>query len=168
VAVTVVHEGGGTNRLDEARQALRTQTAAREHAERQLHEAQATIEGLRTQLVHERMARDEAVQRAEGRSADIEQALLAIREELAAESQARQRLEQERDEAVASRQEAEERLRGMTATMQPQQPRSGDAKSADASVQEGQPRRRGRPRKVEASQSEFVEWWKPGWRKQFS
>jgi hypothetical protein len=28
----------------------------------------------------------------------------------------------------------------------------------------GQPRRRGRPPKVRQQETDFVEWWKPGWR----
>jgi hypothetical protein len=36
-------DAGGTNKLYEARQALRDQIAAREHAERQLQDALATV-----------------------------------------------------------------------------------------------------------------------------
>src|SRR5690348_16755124 len=55
----------GTNQLAAARQALREQTTAREDAERALADAQAAVRDLQTKLAHERLARDEAVNRAE-------------------------------------------------------------------------------------------------------
>ena len=57
----------------------------REHAEHLLQEAQATIHDLQTKLAHERLARDEAIQRADGERQVVEQALQSVQEELAAE-----------------------------------------------------------------------------------
>jgi hypothetical protein len=66
------HEGSAeTNKLDEAQQALREQIAAREQVERQLQDALATIERLQTQLVHERIAGQEAAQKAEAARLEI-------------------------------------------------------------------------------------------------
>jgi hypothetical protein len=107
VAVTVLRDhddGAGRNKLDAAWQALSEQTAAREHAEQLLREALATIQDLQTKLGHERIAKDEAFDR----SGDERQ---AIQDELAVERVARHRAEQERDEAIAACQEAEERFR---------------------------------------------------------
>ena len=124
VPVSVIHrdqsDASGTNALEAARQALREQVAAREHAEHLLQEAQATIHDLQTKLAHERLARDEAIQRADGEKQIVEQALQRVQEELAAERANRQKAEQQRDEAVAARQEAEERLLEMLATQDAQ------------------------------------------------
>jgi hypothetical protein len=59
-------DGVNTNKLDATRQALREQVEARERAEHMLQEAQAMIHGLQTKLAHERLARDEAIQRTDG------------------------------------------------------------------------------------------------------
>jgi hypothetical protein len=110
VPISLVHhdDGAGTNKLDAARQALREQTTAREHAEQLLQEARATVQTLETQLAHERIAKEEAVRQVE----DERQRVV---DELAAERVARQQAEQERDEATARRQEAVERLREIMA-----------------------------------------------------
>src|ERR1039458_3879254 len=50
--------------LKAARQVIRLQTAAREHAERQLAQAQTTIHDLRTKLHHARRDNDEAQEAA--------------------------------------------------------------------------------------------------------
>ena len=92
-----------------------SRVAAREHAEHLLQEAQATIHDLQTKLAHERLARDEALQRADSEKQVVEQALQSVREELAAERDCRQKAEQERDDAIAARQEAEERMREVLA-----------------------------------------------------
>jgi hypothetical protein len=52
----------GANQLDAARQAIRSEAAAKERAERLLEEAQATIRDLQTKLGHERLAKDEALE----------------------------------------------------------------------------------------------------------
>jgi hypothetical protein len=172
VPVTVVHRDqgdvSGTNVLEAARQALREQVAAREHAEHLLQEAQATIHDLQTKLAHERLATDEAVQRVDSEKQIVEQALQGAREQLAAERDGRQKVEQERDDAIAARQKAEERMRDVLAdkgarklspasSMPTNDPAGGSDKVK-------QTRRRGRPAKPDQSEAEFVEWWKPGWR----
>ena len=155
VAVSVVHRdaAAGTNRLEAARQALQTQTAGREQAERRLVEAQATIRELQTQLAHARLARDEAVQRA----AAEKQALAALQAELLT--------------ARAGPREAERQLR--LPARPAEAPSGARAKTGQRGVTgdllEGAeppapPRRRGRPRKVEQPPSDVVEWWKPGWK----
>jgi hypothetical protein len=99
VPVTVIHRDhrsddvSGGNQLDAARQAIRTQAAARERAERLLAEAQAAIRDLQTKLAHERLAKDEAIQRADAEKQASEQALQATRMELMAERLARQNAE---------------------------------------------------------------------------
>ena len=123
VPVTVIHRdqghAPGTNALEAARQALREQVAAREHAEQRLQEAQVTIHDLQTKMAHERLARDEAVQRADNEMQVVKQALQGVLEELAAERASRKKAEQERDESVAARQETEERMLEMLATKNP-------------------------------------------------
>jgi hypothetical protein len=60
VPVTLIHRDHqpdgehGTNQLQAARRAIRTQAAARDRAERMLADAQTTIRDLQMQLVHER------------------------------------------------------------------------------------------------------------------
>ena len=74
VPVTVIHraddEGAGTNKLDSARQALREQIAAREHAEQLLQDARATIQDLQTKLAHERLAKEDAIRRVQDERQD--------------------------------------------------------------------------------------------------
>jgi DNA repair exonuclease SbcCD ATPase subunit len=104
-------DGANANKLDATRQALREQIEAREQAEHRLQEAQATIRDLQTKLAHERLARDEAIQRVVSEMQVVEQALQRVQDELATERGCRQKAEQERDDAVVARQEAEERMR---------------------------------------------------------
>ena len=105
VPVTVIHrdhnDGAGINRIDAARQALREQVAAREQAEQLLRDALATVQALETKLAHERIGKDEE--------------LRSLEDELAAERTARQQAEEDRDKAITARQDAEERLREVTA-----------------------------------------------------
>src|SRR6476646_4267597 len=111
VPVSVIHrdqdDGANTNKLEATRQALREQIEARERAEHLLQEAQATIRDLQTKLAHEKLARDEAIQRADGERQIVEQALQRAQEELAVERDCRQKAEQERNDAIAAGQEAE-------------------------------------------------------------
>jgi hypothetical protein len=185
VPVTVIHsdDQGGTNKLEAARQTLREQIAAREQAEQQLAEAQATIQALETQLAHERIAKEEALNRAEIQRQELES-------QLNEERAARQWAEQERDKAIADRQEAEDQIRAVTAAQEAHAPPSGgpwsarkpdeaeasdrgsDRHAADHDVMPGKdpaaPRkRRGRPPKASRADAEFVEWWKPGWQDRF-
>ena len=148
----------GTNQLAAARQALREQIAAREDAERALADAQTAVRDLQTKLAHERLARDEAVNRAEAARQAAEQSLQAVREELESER--------------ARRLQTEERAAAST-ERQDQTPRQ-----AELLEPVPMPRRRGRPPKVRQpepvaepagsdEQSEFVEWWVPGWQDRF-
>jgi hypothetical protein len=173
-------DGANTNKLDATRQALREQIEAREQAEHLLQEAQATIRDLQTKLAHETLARNEAIQRADGERHAVEQALQKVQDELAVERDCRQEAERERDEAIAIRQEAEERFREALAAQKASQallrlPHGPQAtgrqgKSMPTTKQSArveQPRRRGHPAKSDQSEAEIVEWWKPGWQKQF-
>jgi hypothetical protein len=184
VPVTVIHsdDQGGTNKLEAARQTLREQIAAREQAEQQLAEAQATIQALETQLAHERIAKEEALNRAEIQRQEVAS-------QLNEERAARQRAEQERDKVIVDRQEAEDRIRALMAAEEAHMPLIGprtarkpdeaeaSSRSLDhrATVSDAMPgkdpaatrRRRGRPPKARDAGTEFVEWWKPGWRDRF-
>jgi hypothetical protein len=112
VPVTVIHrdqgDASGTNALEAARQALREQVAAREHAEHLLQEAQATIHDLQTKLVHERLASDEAVQRVDSEKQVVEQVLQRVREELAAERDFRRSADQDLHNRLANDREGED------------------------------------------------------------
>jgi septal ring factor EnvC (AmiA/AmiB activator) len=186
VPVTVVrrehhHDGEtGTNQLEAARQAIRSQAAAKERAERALEDAQVAIRDLQTKLGHERLAKVEAldaVRQAESDRQAVQQTLQSMQADLAAERVARRALEEKLRAAEVERQVAERRLREAEAS-------AGRAKAAaprkameSRSVVEPvtpEPvdgvvkRRRGRPPKVVVEQeSDIVEWWKPGWQKKF-
>jgi hypothetical protein len=166
VPVTVIHrdqgDASGTNALEAARQALREQVAAREHAEHLLQEAQATIHGLQTKLAHERLARNEAAQRVDGEKQVLERALQSVQEELAVEREFRRSADHERDRAIAARQEAEERMMEVLDAQKASQ--ASPEPTADPTGKVKQGRRRGRPAKSDQPEAEFVEWWKPGWR----
>ncbi len=164
VPVTIVHGDSGSRlqQLDAARQALRQQTAAREEAERLLAEARNTIHDLETKLGHERLAKDEVTQQADAERQKVEEALIVVQEELAAERALRARAERERDEAAVARQTPEQRLRQRTAVKAALPP------SAPLPTDHQPPRRRGRPPKVARQDvapdnSAIVEWWSPGW-----
>ncbi len=143
----------GTNQLAAARQALREQIAAREEVERSLGDAQNLIRDLQTKLAHERLARDEAVNRVEAARQAAEQALEAAKEELEIEH--------------ARRQESEQRLAKLLDRAQETPRKSAPVPSEEPVL----PRRRGRPPKVRQpalelepeAQADFVEWWVPGW-----
>lgn len=138
VPVTVIHRDhhpdgqAGTNQLEAARQTIRSLTAAREHADRLLAEAQATIRDLQTKLAHEHLAKDEAVQRAASERQTAEQAFQSARAELMTERAARQHAEAALAEALGGCQKGVARH---TVTI---------AKSDQEAFQA---RRRGRPRK---------------------
>jgi len=174
VPVEVVHhEGAGTNQLEAARQAIRTLTTAREQTERQLAEAQTTIRDLQTKLAHERIARDEAVQRAAAEGEDVEKALQSVRAELAEERAVRLATEEQLATALERQSKMErhaEQSKQPTLALGPiESPatQSDDVKLTEEGAKPG--RRRGRPPKVRVPEPEpdFVEWWKPGWQKQF-
>jgi hypothetical protein len=73
---------------------MRSLATAKEHAERSLEQSQATIRQLQTTLGHEGLASDEAIGRASADGRAVEQALQAVRTELASEKVARERAEQ--------------------------------------------------------------------------
>ena len=166
------HEDGGSNKLDQAQQGLREQIVAREQVEQRFRDALATIEHLQTKLAHEQIARAEALQRAEAAQREIEQTLLTTREELGAERQARQRAEQERDDANAGRREVEERFRAALVAEPTQEPsgvagkvrRAAEPKNGSATTES-----RSRRPKIDETEAdtEFVEWWQPGWQDRF-
>jgi hypothetical protein len=161
IPVTMVHSDSGSRlqQLDAARDALRQQTAAREAAERLLADARNTIHDLETKLGHERLARDEVMQRVNAERLQFEEAHTAAQEELAAERARRAAVERERDEATV----AEQRSRTAVKAAQP----------PPAPFPSDQPRhRRGRPPKVArqdvaSGDSEIVEWWSPGWQEKY-
>jgi hypothetical protein len=76
VPVTVIRRNrqpgaeSGTNQLDAARNAIRSQAVARERAERSVEEAQVIIRDLQTKLVHERLAKNEALETVRRQTAD--------------------------------------------------------------------------------------------------
>ena len=111
VPVTVVrHANGDTGQLEAARTAMRSLAAAKERAERTLTDAQAHVRDLQTKLGHERLTRDEIVQRADATQRSAEQALQALRSELAVEKLGRERAEQSLREAQATISELTEKL----------------------------------------------------------
>jgi len=111
VPVTVVrHANADSGQLEAARTAMRSLAAAKERAERLLVDAQAHIRDLQTKLGHERLARDEATQRADGAQRTAEQALQALRSELAIEKLGRERAEQSLRDAQATISELTEKL----------------------------------------------------------
>jgi chromosome segregation ATPase len=174
------------------RQALRSEAAAREHAERSLADAQVSIRDLQTKLAHERRTKDEVlktVERLETETQAAAQALETAEAELMAERLGRRNAENALAEALDTRQEAEEQLRDAMAVREARMPPQTDrgladsltirrrapaAQDADAEQIAGvaissktQARRRGRPAKVGNQDSEVVEWWKPGWQDKF-
>ena len=182
----------GYNQLEAARQAIRSQAAARERAERLLEEAQSTIRDLQTKLAHERLAKDEALQAAQRAATarqDVQLTLQAVQAELTAERLARRAAENAAAKAQDGCREAEQRLRDIRAAeavQGPAEPR-GNRKAAarprvvavaetpdsvDVDTTPKPSRRRGRPPKVVPQgladvvppDSDVVEWWVPGWK----
>jgi hypothetical protein len=77
-----------------ARQAIRSQAAAREYVERQLAHAEATIQALRNKLHHARRDKDAAIEAARSAAARrviVERALIVTESALATEKAARDR-----------------------------------------------------------------------------
>ena len=104
----------GTNQLDTARQAIRSEAMARERAERSLDEAQITIRDLQTKLAHERLAKTEALEAAQlAATAEqaVQQTLQPVQAELMAERLAHRNAEDALAEALGGRLEAEGRFR---------------------------------------------------------
>jgi hypothetical protein len=184
VPVTVVrrdspelsHAGPGpagptSSRLQRVEAALVAETAARERAERGLHEAQAAVQALRTKIGHTDLAKTEALaaskrhldenvtsreelaagadrlRDAEARAVELEEVLGALRAELAEERRARKLADQLLREAT------EESALVAAPAPAPSSPRSEiDRPSV----------RRGRPATVHAEpevEPEPVKWW---------
>lgn len=167
----VPHGDTGTNQLDAARQALREQMAAREEVERALVEVQTANQNLQTKLAHERLARDEALGRAE---AD-RQALQAVQAELATERELRQQVEGQLERALImpTARGKPGRKPGRPAAAARPVPEAVPAlivALTDTDNTQPLPRRRGRPPKVREPETDqqadaaFVEWWVPGWK----
>jgi hypothetical protein len=167
VPVEVLHGSDFSSRVNQlaaTRDALQAQTTAREEAEQMLAEARLTIHDLQTKLGHERLARDEAVQRVESAKREVEQELAAARRDLEAERSRRTTLARERDQAIVGRQAAEDRLRhAMDARTVIRQAKA----VAEPPAAAPQPRRRGRPPKVPQDDTAVVEWWMPGWKDKY-
>jgi len=99
--------------LKAARQAIRSQATAREHAERQLAQAQAVIHDLRTKLHHTRLDKDvaqEAARVATAAKITAERTLIATESALAAEKAGRERGERSLRDAHATIRELQGKL----------------------------------------------------------
>ena len=138
---------------------MAAQTAARGDAERLLTEARHTIHDLQTKLGHERLARDEAVEHVASAKRKVEQELATAREALEAERLLRLATAKERDQAILGRQAAEYRLR-QAKEVRKIAPRPEAAAPAQPPLAAPQPRRRGRPPKVNRDDTGFVEWFR--------
>jgi hypothetical protein len=104
-----------TDPMKAARQAIRSHTAAREYAERQLVHAEATIQDLRTKLHHARREKDaaaEAARLAGSRKATAEHTLIATEATLTAERAARDRGDRALREAQVTIRDLQGRLDG--------------------------------------------------------
>ena len=170
VPVTIVRhhhpDTESTNQLDAARNAIRSLATAKEHAERLLEQAQATIRQLQTTVAHERLANDEAIGRANADRRTVEHALETVRTELSAEKIARERAEQAlrgaqstitnlteklhdaqqalatvKAEVVAERQNAVEAARTPIAALATDAPANGDAAVQTVRRPVGRPRK---------------------------
>ncbi len=153
VPVTVIHrdhrqeDSSSTNQLDAARQAIRSQASAREHAERALAEAQNSMRALQTMLAHERLAKDEVNLRAD---AD-RQALQSVQAELVAERAQRDRLERSLGDSEATIQDLQAKVRDLRAELAAESQARRKAAEIERDVAEAVvPVRRpvGRPRKI--------------------
>jgi hypothetical protein len=99
--------------LKGARQAIRSQAAAREYVERQLVHAEATIQDLRTKLHRARQEKDAAVEAARSalaRKTNLERSLFATEGALASEKTARERGDRALAESQAMVRELQTRL----------------------------------------------------------
>ena len=125
VPVTVIHRHqnpntDSTNQLDAARQAIRSQAAARERAERLLEQTQATVRDLQTKLAHAHLDKDaaqEAVRSVTVARDTTERILTATEKALAAEKAARDRLERLLRDDKATIQDQQRKLDGARAEL---------------------------------------------------
>jgi hypothetical protein len=174
VPVTVVRSpdaaaGPTSSRLQRVEAALTAETAARDRAERALHDAQAALQALQTKIGHNELAKDEAVA---GSKRDREE-LITLREELAggagqlreiearaheAESELRT-LRAELSEERRARKLAERLLAETSA--EPVVPEAAPVRRMGEEL-ERVPARRGRPPLVRTEpevEQEPVKWW---------
>jgi len=167
VPVVVVHslrepgaEGAQpVNRIAAAESLARTERSAREQAGRGLAEAQATIQHLRTQLVHAEMAYREGLA-GERRARELAEAALREASEALAVAEGRPV-----EPALAPRRRGRPPGSGIKRAPRP------EAHEPDAvAAQHAEPaRRRGRPRKhplpaAPETEPEPVQWWLPSFR----
>ena len=166
----------GTNQLEAARQAIRSQAAAKERAERSLEEAHLAIRDLQTKLGHERIAKVEALDAVRRLDADrqaIQQTLQSVQSELAVERVARRGAEEKLRAAEAEAQRLHE-MASADRAAKPAARRKAEVQAPRVAapvtpepVDGGMKRSRGRPRKVVDQDTDIVEWWKPGWREKY-
>jgi len=137
------HGPGGpapVNRIAAAEAAHRSERAARERAERSLHETQAILQQIQTKLAHADLAHSEA---------------------LAAERLSRERAEAALAEAIVAREALERRLVEMAATQPP------EAEDCTEPAKPSQPALV-KPRRKATNQSERepqpVKWWLPSYK----
>jgi hypothetical protein len=169
VPVEVLHGSDFSSRVNQlaaTRDALQAQTTAREEAEQMLAEARHTIHDLQTKLGHERLARDEAVEHVASAKRKVEQELATARVDLEAERLLRLATAKERDQAILGRQAAEDRLRQAKEVRKIAR-RPETAAPAQPPLAAPEPRRRGRPPKVNRDDTGVVEWWTPGWKDRY-
>lgn len=104
-----------------ARQAIRSQAAARDYAERNLAQAQADIQGLQTKLRQARQERDSAQETARSAvatQAAAERTLVATEAALAAEKTARDRAERSLTNAQATIRDLQTKLDSLAQALQ--------------------------------------------------
>lgn len=139
--------------------ALQRERVAHDAAERQLREAQATIQDLRTKLGHIAIARDEALEaarRAEAARAALAHEIDVLNSRLAAEVAARAKAERAAGPGFAP----EPAPVPPGAAEPPKTRRRGRPPKTDATASQAAPKRKpGRPR-VE-KEPEPIKWWLP-------
>lgn len=148
--------GPSVNQLDIARNAIRTQSAARERAERALADAQTTIRDLQTKLAHERMAKDEAIRRIDTERLAAQQVLEAVQADLITERETRGRIADELRGAHEAQRKAAE-VPPPLARPRGRPPKSHSRLISDVNLRTSsetpEPELEGEP----------VEWWVKGW-----
>ncbi len=149
VPVVMLHRKEGeqpeTGRIEAAEARFRAEHTLREQAERALHEAQATLQSLKTKLVHAEMAHAEALA---GERRAREAAEEALRESLSAQENARQESARQLHARQEYAREAVER---------------GDGPPGARLGQKRVPRIPRGKRIVPGREPQPVRWWPRGW-----
>lgn len=149
------------NRAAAAEAALRTERAAREHAERSLSEALANLQGLRTQLVHADMSHAESLAAEREARAYAEMALTDANATVAA-------LQARLDEAQRAQDLAAEKAaaRVVERTVMPPRPRGRPRKvlAASATIHKAAPTVSHEVTEVDEAEPEPVKWWLPSYK----